>query len=211
MSERREYEMTEADLAALLDASKPVPLIALNAGMPPSPQERANRAWQQLGWKMGFNYLTVKPTAGKGQRFFTAEPLTIVKEPIEPPKPKPEPPADPRIVYGARCLWWDSIDKVGNTGPFRRGRLEPNPNGGPLKYVNDGQGPISPGLPCCPHCRGLLLEAENLDAWMKNAPAYEADGHPGYVAMLTWSRGRCFKTAAEQKAAYKAETGIDVP
>lgn len=79
MSDRREYEMTEADLAKLLDASKPVALIALNAGMPGSPQENANRAWQQLGHRMGFNYLSVRPTPGKGQRFFTAEPLTILR------------------------------------------------------------------------------------------------------------------------------------
>ena len=81
MVERREYEMTEADLAKIIEACKPVPLIALNAGMPSSPQENANRAWRSLGHKMGFNHLTVRPVAGKGQRFFTAEPLTILKEP----------------------------------------------------------------------------------------------------------------------------------
>lgn len=117
---------------------------------------------------------------------------------------------DTRIVYGIRCLWWDSIDKVGTTPPFRRGRLEPNPNGGPARYINDGAGPLSPGLPCCPHCRGLLLEMPSMDAWMAGVPAHEAK-HPGYGEMLKWSRGKCFKTAAEQKAAYKAATGIEVP
>lgn len=80
MADRREYEMTEADLAALLDACKPTPLIAIHTGMPASPQENANRAWRALGHKRGFNYLTVRPVAGKGPRFFTAEPLEIVTE-----------------------------------------------------------------------------------------------------------------------------------
>ena len=84
MSDRHEYEMTEADLAKILDACKPVPLIALNAGMPSSPQEIANRAWRALGHKMGFYYLTVRPVNGKGDRFFTAEPLTIAVMPKEP-------------------------------------------------------------------------------------------------------------------------------
>jgi len=84
LSDRREYEMTEADLAKILEACKPVPLIALNAGMPSSPQENANRAWRSLGHNMGFNYLTVRPVAGKGERFFTAEPLTIAVMPKEP-------------------------------------------------------------------------------------------------------------------------------
>lgn len=84
MSERQEYEMSEADLATLLDACKPVPLIALNTGMPASPQENANRAWQALGHKLGFNYLTVEPVRGKGNRFFTAEPLTIAVEARDP-------------------------------------------------------------------------------------------------------------------------------
>lgn len=83
MSARQEYEMTEAQLADLLEASKSTPLIVLQAGMPASPQERANNAWRSLGHNMGFNYLTVKPSP-KGQRFFTAEPLTIAVMPKEP-------------------------------------------------------------------------------------------------------------------------------
>lgn len=81
---RQEYEMTEADLAALMEASKLVVLIALNTGMPSSPQENANRAWKALGHRMGFNYLTVEPTPGKGQRFFSAEPLSIAVMPKVP-------------------------------------------------------------------------------------------------------------------------------
>jgi hypothetical protein len=37
-----------------------------------TPQENANKAWQRLGEKMGFDYMTVQPIPGKGQRHFTA-------------------------------------------------------------------------------------------------------------------------------------------
>jgi hypothetical protein len=71
-AERREYEMSEAQLAAILEACKPVTYMVF-AGMPPaSPQENANRAWQALGAELGFDHMTVRPVAGKSQRFFTA-------------------------------------------------------------------------------------------------------------------------------------------
>lgn len=74
MYPRTNYEMTEADLVKLLDAMKPVPLIMLHiGGGPRSQQDRANDAWAELGSRMGFDYMTVKPSA-KGDRFFTAVP-----------------------------------------------------------------------------------------------------------------------------------------
>ena len=72
MTERTNFEMTQNDLDELLSCMKPVPMIMLQCGEPPSPQERANEAWKRLGEKMGFDYMTVKPT-GKGDRFFSAE------------------------------------------------------------------------------------------------------------------------------------------
>lgn len=74
-SKRQEYEMTEGDLATLLEASKPTPAMYLSGGMPmtSSPQENANRAWSELGKRMGFDPMTVRPVPGKSQRFFTAE------------------------------------------------------------------------------------------------------------------------------------------
>ena len=39
-----------------------------------SPQDNANRAWERLGKKMGFDHMTVAPIPGKGPRFFTAVP-----------------------------------------------------------------------------------------------------------------------------------------
>jgi len=39
-----------------------------------SRQENANYAWEKLGKELGFKYMTVRPN-GKGDRFFTAEPV----------------------------------------------------------------------------------------------------------------------------------------
>ena len=77
MSVQTEFEMTDEDLAALLDASKPTPAMWLSGGIPMyrTPQENANCAWGRLAEKMGFKQTTVQPVPGKGQKFFTAEPL----------------------------------------------------------------------------------------------------------------------------------------
>ena len=71
---RKEFEMTEQELGELLEACKPTPAMFLSGGMPMggTPQENANRAWQHLGEKLGFDFMTVEPVSGKGQRHFTA-------------------------------------------------------------------------------------------------------------------------------------------
>jgi hypothetical protein len=71
MTERIDYEMTADDLEELLAAMQPQPMILLQCGTPQSVQERANNAWKKLGEKMGFDYMTVRPT-GRGDRFFSA-------------------------------------------------------------------------------------------------------------------------------------------
>lgn len=71
---RKEFEMTEAQLGVLMEASKPVPLIMLQCGMPSGAHENANNAWASLGRELHFNHMTVKPVSGKGTRFFTAIP-----------------------------------------------------------------------------------------------------------------------------------------
>ena len=88
---------------------------------------------------------------------------------------------DTRIVYGARCSWWDSIDKVG---------LIPVPH--------------SVGLPCCPHCQSPLFEIDNEAIWFASVDRYEANGHPGYRAMVEWGRGKCFPSIADLFEAYRA-------
>lgn len=88
-----------------------------------------------------------------------------------------------KIVYGARCTWWDSIDKIGIMPGTDRG---------------NGMG----GLPCCPHCRGVLYEMDSIEPWNAGMARYEAAGHPGYTAMMTWARGRCFPNLAALEKAY---------
>lgn len=71
---RKQFEMTQSQLDRILDACKPTPVMFLSGGqsMCGTPQENANRAWQQLGDELGFDHMTVRPT-GQGDRFFTAE------------------------------------------------------------------------------------------------------------------------------------------
>lgn len=87
--------------------------------------------------------------------------------------------SDTRIVYGAGCMWWDSIDKVSS-----------------LKGYSGST------LPCCPICKGMLFEVPDMKTWEDGAKKYEEDGHPGYFKFLTWLRGKCFKTRKEADAAY---------
>jgi hypothetical protein len=74
---RKEFEMTELELKDLLVACRSTPAMFLDGGTPMfgTPQENANRAWQRPGEKKGFDYMTVQPVSGKGQRFFTAVPI----------------------------------------------------------------------------------------------------------------------------------------
>lgn len=80
----------------------------------------------------------------------------------------------PSIVYGAGCLWWDSIDKAGRQSPS--------------------------GLPCCPHCQGLLLQITASD-WDRGVADHGARD-PEYAAIVAWVRGQCFKSFAAARAAY---------
>lgn len=74
MYPRTEYEMTEADLSKLMEAFKPVPYMVIGGHEPRSQQDNANAAWAELGKHMGFDGSTVRPIAGKGNRFFSAVP-----------------------------------------------------------------------------------------------------------------------------------------
>lgn len=74
MYPRTNYEMTEADEKALLEACRPVPYIVVGGHEPRSQQENANAAWAELGKRMGFDHMSVQPIHGKGTRFFSAVP-----------------------------------------------------------------------------------------------------------------------------------------
>jgi len=83
---------------------------------------------------------------------------------------------DTRIVYSVHGTWWDSIDKVSTKN----------------------------GLPVCPHCGSPLFEMESEDVWWAGVDRYEANGHPGYRAMMEWARGKCFSTMSALVFAYAA-------
>lgn len=71
--DRVEFELTDEQLATLMDASKSVPAIMLHiGGGPRTPQENANTAWETLGEELGFEFMTVQPVEGKSTKFFTA-------------------------------------------------------------------------------------------------------------------------------------------
>ena len=88
---------------------------------------------------------------------------------------------DTRVAYGANCFWWGDIQQVGVLPKVR--------------------------LPCCPTCGGMLLEAPTEAEFLNGAQVYEDAGHPGYVAFVRWSKGKCFRTRALAEQAY-AERGV---
>lgn len=109
----KRYTMTSTQLDAILDACKSVPLIALQCGMPTSPQERANTAWKALGDELGFDYMTVRPVPGQPDSVFDAEPL-------------PRPPYTRVYQDNDGFWWWQAIDSYGDAdgervGPFVSG------------------------------------------------------------------------------------------
>lgn len=72
--ERKQFEMTPEDMKTILNASKPVPYMVIGGHPPPSQQEIANRAWSELGKKMGFDFMTVEPSPDGNPLHFTAIP-----------------------------------------------------------------------------------------------------------------------------------------
>ena len=71
--DRKEFEMTQEDYDKIIAASQSVPYLVAGGVEPISPQERANAAWRELGSRMGFEFMTVKPSQ-HGKLFFAAEP-----------------------------------------------------------------------------------------------------------------------------------------
>ena len=81
------------------------------------------------------------------------------------------------IVYGANCVWWDSINKASRK---------------------------STGLPACPHCDGVLFEVSS-EEWFKKTNEYEK-AHSGYKKFIEWLRGKCFPTTAAAYQQYERNT-----
>lgn len=93
-------------------------------------------------------------------------------------RPKKNRSSDTRIVYGARCLWWDSIDKAHTL--------------------------IGSALPCCPHCTSPLFEVSSEAEWWQGVARHEAGGNEGYEAFVRWLRGKCYASMDDARAAYEA-------
>ena len=70
----KRFEMTTEQHTKLLDACEPVPMIMLQCGRSPSPQERANDAWASLGKELGFDYMSVRAIPGEPDTVFEAIP-----------------------------------------------------------------------------------------------------------------------------------------
>jgi hypothetical protein len=68
------YDLTDEQFEAIMQASRPVPMIALQCGAPSSPQENANRAWRKIAAEVGCRFETIQPYPGEA-RSFVAEPL----------------------------------------------------------------------------------------------------------------------------------------
>lgn len=88
---------------------------------------------------------------------------------------------DTRIVYGARCTWWDHVSEVG----------------------------IRNGLPVCPFCNLPLFEMEDEAEWYEGVDKY-ASTHEGYRAFVDWCRGRCFRDQKQAQHVYEDTTGAKV-
>ncbi len=68
------YDLTNEQFERLMKASQPVAMIALQCGTPPSPQENANAAWQDVAKEHGCRFDTIASCLGN-PRSFTAEPM----------------------------------------------------------------------------------------------------------------------------------------
>lgn len=90
---------------------------------------------------------------------------------------------DKRVVCGAKCTWWDSIDKV----------------------KKDKQS----GLPVCPYCGNVLFEVSSIEKWNEAVDRYvQSTGFTDYSAYTEWNRGRqCCKTFDENIEQFIKETG----
>ena len=105
--------------------------------------------------------------------------------------------SDPRIVSGARCVWWGSIEEVGMTTP--EGFVAPPFS--ELRLAALRASAVS--IPCCPHCGGVLFECASIEDWFEGVDKHERNGHPHYRKMIEWLRGKHFKTWPQATAAWE--------
>jgi hypothetical protein len=91
-----------------------------------------------------------------------------------------------RIAYGACCTWWGPIDQVS------------------LRFLvaSRAKEPDTHQVPCCPECGGMLFEMDSEERWWNGVDKYNEE-HPGYRRLVTWAKGKCFRTWLEAKEAYE--------
>jgi len=83
---------------------------------------------------------------------------------------------DTRYVYGAGCMFSGPIQRVGTT---------------------------QSGLPCCPHCKGVLFETDTEEKWWEMVRSYaQKTRDESYEPMWCWATGRCFATLESLRSAY---------
>jgi hypothetical protein len=73
---RREYKLTDAQIAELEELAKSVPYLIANGSEPTSPAHLVNLWWQQFAKDSGFRFDTVEQVRGKDRRYFTAVEVT---------------------------------------------------------------------------------------------------------------------------------------
>lgn len=74
---KKRFDMTEADLRRILDASKPTIYMVFGNQPPLSSQDNANAAWRELGDRMGFDGMSAEPIPGAPPTAFLATPKPI--------------------------------------------------------------------------------------------------------------------------------------
>ncbi len=86
-------------------------------------------------------------------------------------------------MYSVHCCWWTSFpEDLGKLPPvtYKSGRITANPGG--------------PSLPCCPHCKSILMQAP-LAAFVtyaeENQALYGKGGLAAFVAAHSRNADRC--------------------
>lgn len=83
---------------------------------------------------------------------------------------------DPRIVYGALCTWWESIQHAARS---------------------------SDAVPVCPQCRRPLFEMDSMEDWQSAVDAWaERCEDPDYPKYIAWLRGKCYPNHETAKEVY---------
>lgn len=104
-------------------------------------------------------------------------------------------------VAAVHCSWSGPISAVGF---LDTGELTIKKASGDVKVK-------SPGLPCCPFCKSVLMQYDEKE-WNDGAVKHEQAGATNYVEFLKWKEAQrtCWKTLASAAVAFTAATGKPV-